>query len=188
MLTTKEKIERLKLGRRFSVVPVILFSFNDHPFRRPSLVVYFGGCLHRCEGCHSKVLWEPDNEFCEEVSIESLEMMVLDQLEKAVGLVNSLVLLGGDPVEYYPLLADFLEDLRRVKGGLEVVLYTGYLFEGIPDRLKDLVDVIVDGRYMEEFRTGRFPASSNQRVWVKVKVEGKDGVFLWQDLTKEFLR
>ena len=107
---------------------------------------------------------------------------VLDQFAKAGGMVKGLVLLGGDPVEQYPLLADFLEELKREIPDLEVVLYTGYLFEELPERLLNAVNVVVDGKYVEELQTGKFPASSNQRVWLKSSKKNE-----WKDVTDFFL-
>jgi len=47
---------------------------------------------------------------------------------------------------------------------LPKVLYTGRKYEEIKPELRDLFDIIVDGPYVEELKTGGFPASSNQRV------------------------
>jgi len=173
----KRKIEEIKQSGSLSVVPVTSFSFNDHPFRKPSLVIFFCGCVHGCRGCHSKVLWDPDSEFCEKVQVKDLKGKVLKQYAKAEGAVKSLVLLGGDPVEYYPLIAEFLEELKEEVKDLEVVLFTGYSFEEVPERLLSVVDVVVDGRYEEDLKTEGFPASLNQRVWKKEK-EG-----IWKDVT-----
>lgn len=178
----KQRLEEIKKEGKLSVVSVPSFSFNDHPFRKPSVVIHFCGCIHHCRGCHSKALWNPDSDYCEKFTVEELKEKVLDQFAKAGGMVKGLVLLGGDPVEQYPLLADFLEELKREIPDLEVVLYTGYLFEELPERLLNAVNVVVDGKYVEELQTGKFPASSNQRVWLKSSKKNE-----WKDVTDFFL-
>ena len=178
----KQRLEEIKKEGKLSVVSVFSFSFNDHPFRKPSVVIHFCGCVHRCRGCHSKALWDPDSNYCEKFTVEELKEKVLDQFAKAGGMVKSLVLLGGDPVEQYPLLADFLEELKKDVPDLEIVLYTGYLFEDLPERLLDAVNIVVDGKYMENLQTGKFPASSNQRVWLKSPKKNE-----WKDVTEFFL-
>ena len=162
------------------LIPVVHFSFLDHPFRKPSFVVYFCGCPHRCKGCHSPDLQDPDYELCQDFSAEKLASLIVNYHERVSGSVKSLVLLGGDPVIYSEELEKALELLKESIPSLEVVLYTGFLFEEVSDGLKEKVDVIVDGKYREDLRTGKFPASSNQRVWMKEN--GK-----WKDITSRFL-
>ena len=60
-------------------------------------------------------------------------------------------------------LTDLLERTKAL--GLKRWLYTGYEIDDVPDDIKTLCDVIVAGHYVEELRTGGFPASSNQVIY-----------------------
>ena len=51
------------------IVPEVHFSFNDHPFRKPSFVLYFCGCPHKCKGCHSQELQNPYSDLCETITV-----------------------------------------------------------------------------------------------------------------------
>lgn len=113
------------------IIPVVHFSFNDHPFRKPSFVVYFCGCPHRCRGCHSPQLQDPDFELCTEFSAEEFADLILGYHGRMQGRVKSLVLLGGDPVIYSEELERALRLVKESIPSFEVVLYTGFLFEEI---------------------------------------------------------
>lgn len=48
------------------------------------------------------------------------------------------------------------------------MVWTGYTFEEIPERVKKLVDIIMDGKYDEcNPTTKRFRGSDNQIMWTK---------------------
>lgn len=161
------------------IIPEVYFSFNDHPFRKPSFVLYFCGCPHKCKNCHSPELQNENYFGCQEVDCHSLLEIIKFYHNIYKKYVESLVLLGGDPVVYAKFLQEFLKDLKADLN-FEVVLYTGFLFEDIDESLKDYVDIIVDGKYIDELKTNKFPASSNQRIFVKDKSDG------WIDITSIF--
>ena len=129
-------------------------------------VLYGAGCSHACEGCHNPQTW--DIEYSTWLSVQE----VFDQLDfnrkiPPCGVTFS----GGDPM--YQSKA-FLELAKMVKSipDKTVWCYTGYLFEDlIRDRddkyaLLEYVDVLVDGRYIQELRDLRltYRGSSNQRI------------------------
>ena len=161
------------------IVPEVHFSFNDHPFRKPSFVLYFCGCPHKCKGCHSQELQNPYSDLCETITVSKLKEVLKYYFDNYNGKINSIVLLGGDPVVYTDFLIKLFSELKKEVKNIEVVLYTGYLFEELKEELKDLVDIIIDGKYREDLKTGKFPASSNQRVFVKENSEWKDKTYLF---------
>lgn len=161
------------------IVPEVHFSFNDHPFRKPSFVLYFCGCPHKCKGCHSPELQNKYSDLCKTVNVTELEKVLKYYFDKYKNKINSIVLLGGDPAIYTDFLIKVLSELKKEIKNLEIVLYTGYLFEELKKELKDLVNIVVDGKYREDLRTGKFPASSNQRVFVKEGSEWKDKTYLF---------
>jgi len=163
------------------ILPQVYFSFIDHPFQKPSYVIYFCGCPRSCKGCHNKELQNANNPKCVQVDYNQLFRKLFYYKDKFKE-IDSLVLLGGEPTLYPYFLKMFLSRVKTVLH-LEVVLYTGYLLEEL--LLKSYkfllyVDIVVDGEYVEELATGKFPASSNQRVWKKEKS-------FWEDITFLFL-
>lgn len=115
-----------------------------------AFVIYFQGCNFDCPGCHNKELQDFGGGY--EVNPDDI------QIDEAF--YDSVVFLGGEPLEQ----AESVKQLSsRIK--LKKWLYTGYDINKVPSDIKDIVDVIVAGRYMQELATGGFPASSNQVVW-----------------------
>ena len=157
------------------IIPEVHFSFIDHPFRKPSFVLYFCGCFRNCPGCHSPELQNPYSDLCQTVTTEELISVLEYYIEKFRNKITSIVLLGGDPVLYAKDIVKVFSYLKK-KYVLEVVLYTGELFENLDADLKDVVDLVVDGEYQETLKTGSFPASANQRIFIK---EGSN----WKDIT-----
>lgn len=120
-----------------------------------SLEVWFQGCTRGCAGCHNPELQDPTKGFlCDTDTI-------LQHLDDYHDFYNSVVYLGGDacdqPKALYSMAAN---------SNLPNILYTGWLFEDIPIHVKSVMDVIVDGPYIRELRTGNFPASRNQRCFI----------------------
>ena len=81
---------------------------------------------------------------------------------------------GDDPL--YQNLDDLVSLSKRIHGiGLDIWLYTGFVFEELLEDLKykdilDNVDVIVDGPFIEEKKDLNllFMGSSNQRILKKI--------------------
>lgn len=163
------------------IVPEISFSFNDHPLRKPSIVLYFCGCPHKCKGCHSKELQDLNSNLCIDIKSEELFNTVSYYITYYKDYLNGLVLLGGDPLVHTDFLIEFLSLLKKEHDYVNVALYTGYLFDEVKEELKNLVDVIVDGKYVEDLKTNKFPASSNQRVFIKENNK-------WKEITHLFFK
>ena len=106
--------------------------------------------------------------------------------------------MGGDPFEPENQLAlvGFMERVKKAYPEKSVWAWTGYDFEadlltgkkGDPDvtmRLLNCIDVLVDGRFVEELKNPDllFRGSSNQRViLVKPSLE-RDELVLWDEKT-----
>lgn len=126
--------------------------------------IFIQGCEHRCEKCFSPQTWsfEGGKEFTEQTMEFILELAKPDYLD-------GISILGGDPL--HPRnRAEVLKLVRRFKEvypNKTVWLWTGYLLEDVFEDLVDSeIDVIVDGRFIEELKDLRlkFRGSSNQRV------------------------
>ncbi|GAB4315621.1 MAG: 4Fe-4S single cluster domain-containing protein [Promethearchaeota archaeon] len=124
-------------------------------------VVWFRGCEFRCPGCANQDLWP--REPCSWVSPGEL-FSRLAGIEE----IEGVTLTGGEPL----LQGDGLVELLELLGGvdLSVVCFTGFEWEEIPTKLRDVlekrVDVLVAGRFVRELSQdpGPLRGSSNQRV------------------------
>lgn len=127
-------------------------------------VLWVAGCSHRCPGCHNPATWQDDGgiEFDEDAERELFEALGRPY-------ISGITFSGGDPL--YEGNRSEVERLIRKARELfplkTIWLYTGFLWEEICnlDYIK-LVDVVVDGRFVEELKDPQlfWKGSSNQRV------------------------
>ena len=141
------------------------FDVTNGPDVRTTLFVT--GCTNNCEGCFNKELQDFNygEEWTKETEDKFLEYAKNEN-------VNGVNILGGEPMEQ--VMDDSLYDLLlRIKNetGKSIWLWSGYLYEEIikdnsKKRLLELVDVLVDGRFVIAKRdiTLKYRGSSNQRV------------------------
>jgi len=92
---------------------------------------------------------------------------VIEEIKKNVELVDSIVFLGGD-FGYYPQELRLISEAVKKQFNKRCVLYTGFTLEQLRPEVLDFIDVVVDGKYKRELHRDGFPASSNQRLWLKV--------------------
>ena len=127
-------------------------------------VLFVQGCPHHCKGCHNPESWAFDAG--QDMTVEE----VFEQI-KADPLLRGVTFSGGEPFEQTEAL---LELARLVKGaGLTLMSYSGYTLDELEarhaaatDELLSLLDILVDGRYIEAQRnlTLIYRGSENQRV------------------------
>jgi anaerobic ribonucleoside-triphosphate reductase activating protein len=122
-------------------------------------VIYFQGCSRGCPGCHNLEL--QSFECGTPTSMDRL----LNRISTYHGWYKAVVFQGGEPLEQPLFELITLADSIRNLFGLKVWLYTGYNYDDVPDVVKEHFDVIKAGAYIEELKTGGFPASSNQKVY-----------------------
>ena len=126
--------------------------------------VFVSGCEHRCKNCFNPETWsfEFGKEFTEDTLNSILELARPDY-------ISGISLLGGDPLHPRNRI-DVLKLIRKFKKAYPnktVWLWTGYLIEEVFEDLVDSgIDVVVDGRFVEELKDLRlkFRGSSNQRI------------------------
>ncbi|MFG6333843.1 MAG: anaerobic ribonucleoside-triphosphate reductase activating protein [Lachnospiraceae bacterium] len=128
------------------------------------VVLWLAGCAHHCRNCQNPITWDPQGGLpFDEAAREEL----FEELEKDY--ISGVTFSGGDPL-YMDTREELLGLIREIKErypGKTIWLYTGYLWEEI--RRLDLIpylDVLVDGRFVEELKDNNLPwrGSSNQRV------------------------
>ena len=128
------------------------------------VALFVQGCSFNCPGCFNTVAKDFDGgkEFTEQTMELILDLAKPDY-------IKGISCLGGEPL--HPRnRADVLELVRKFKEVYPektVWLWTGYLLEDVFEDLVDSgIDVIVDGRFVEELKDLRlkYRGSSNQRI------------------------
>jgi len=123
-------------------------------------VVWVQGCSQHCRGCISPE-WQSKD------AAQLVRPRDLAELIHSQG-VSGVTFSGGEPF----LQAEGLVRLAEYLSGLDIICYTGYtigqlLLSGNNDaaRLLGLVDVLIDGPYIESLNDGKgLRGSTNQRV------------------------
>ena len=126
--------------------------------------IFVQGCTFNCPGCFNTVArdFEGGKEFTDQT------MKLLLELAKPAH-ISGISLLGGEPLhprnraEVFNIVRKF----KEVYPEKTVWLWTGYLLEDVFEDLVDSgIDVVVDGRFVEELKDLRlkYRGSSNQRV------------------------
>lgn len=137
-------------------------------------VLWLSGCSHECRGCQNPLTWNPNDGliFDEDAKNELLVCLSKDY-------IDGLTLSGGDPL-YEGNRVEVETLVQQIKSYMpekSIWLYTGYNYDEINDlSILDYIDVVVDGKYVEELRdvTMHWAGSTNQRV-IDVKASKKEG-------------
>ena len=128
--------------------------------------LWVSGCSHGCRGCFNQKAWS--YSYGKPFTHENVEQ-VLKDLSRPF--VKGLTILGGEPLDPQNIynVKNLIEKVRDVYGSSkDIMVYTGYTFEEVPLYIKNLVDIIVDGKYeINNPTTKPFRGSDNQRLWTK---------------------
>lgn len=130
--------------------------------------VFVSGCNIHCPGCHNKEL--QDFNYGTELTDATIKQII--ELLTENGIKRGLSILGGEPLD--PANIDgVMRICRAVKEALpdtDIWLWTGYNFtEKKFCSIMYLLDVVVDGPFIEELKPGIHPwrGSSNQTIWFR---------------------
>ena len=156
--------------------------------------LFVSGCTHHCKNCFNKETW--DFSYGEKFT-EDTENLILEYLKPDY--VNGLSLLGGEPFELQnqETLTQLLRKVKAQYPEKDIWCYTGYLFDKhllsesraqgeFTDEMLSLIDVLVDGPFIEEQKdiSLQFRGSKNQRV-IDVKRSLNNGtIVLWDKLMR----
>ncbi|MGM9613389.1 MAG: anaerobic ribonucleoside-triphosphate reductase activating protein [Butyricicoccus sp.] len=127
-------------------------------------VLWVAGCGHACPGCHNPVTWDAAGGLPFD---EPAKNELFAELEREY--ISGVTLSGGDPL-FPGNREDILALCREIKARFPdktIWLYTGYRWEEIRRLpVMQLVDVVVDGPYLEAVRDTQllWRGSENQRV------------------------
>ncbi len=165
------------------------FDIADGPGVRTTLFV--SGCSHHCPGCFQPETWEFD--FGRPYTAETEEEIIASL---APDYVDGLTLLGGEPMEKVNqrALLPLVKKVRELYPQKDIWCYTGYTLETellqpsrarceVTDELLSLIDVLVDGEFIEAQRdlTLLFRGSRNQRLIDLPATLKKGETVLWEN-------
>lgn len=136
--------------------------------------LFVSGCTNHCKHCFQPETWDFQygKPFTAETEAEIMELL-------SPSYVAGLSLLGGEPFEpdNQRVLLPFLRRVRTAYPEKTVWCYSGFTLEELrtdgsyprceaTDEMLSLLDVLVDGRFMEEYKdiSLRFRGSRNQRL------------------------
>ena len=143
------------------LLQVVEDTVADGPGFRTS--IYCAGCPNGCPGCHNPQSWDIRNGH--EVSTEEVMAVI-----EADPFARGVTFTGGDPMFQPEGFAELAEAIRS-RTNKNIWCYTGFRFENIlhnprQRRLLELVDVLVDGPFVQALRDEDllFRGSSNQRL------------------------
>ena len=137
-------------------------SLTDRGVR---FVVFAQGCPHHCSGCHNPQTWDLDGG--EEKTVREIRKMLRKRKSKIRGLTIS----GGEPFLQAVEMAELAREAKKMD--LDVVTYTGYLYEDLLNmempgvkELLEVTDLLIDGPFRQELKDIALPfrGSSNQRL------------------------
>lgn len=150
--------DEIKPGAR--IADSVQDSIVDGPGIR--LTIFFQGCPHHCHGCHNPGTHDPQGG--REIEIGEIVAMM-----DGNPLLDGVTLSGGEPFEQINACARIAAEAHKRR--LNVWCYTGWTWEqimadGCKRWLLPWLDVLVDGRYMQDRRTLELPfrGSDNQRM------------------------
>lgn len=171
------------------------------------VTLFVSGCTNACPGCFQKQTW--DFRYGEAFTDET-EQKLLRMLKPSY--VRGLTLLGGEPFEpeNQRALVPFLKRVRAEAPDKDIWCFTGnrleeltgaakdgeLIMDGDPrqcraahlrcevtDEMLDLIDVLVDGRFVERLKdlSLEFRGSSNQRLIDLPQTIAEGQIVLWEN-------
>ena len=142
-------------------------------------VLWVSGCDHRCRGCQNPQTWPEKSgiPFDEDAKQELFEALSRDYM-------TGVTFSGGDPLmcANVETVGALIREIHETLPTKTIWLYTGSLFEQIRDLpFVPLIDVIVDGPYIEELRDTQlhWKGSKNQRVIDVKRTLAEGRIVLW---------
>ena len=143
-----------------SILSIVEDTMVDGPGFRTS--IYCAGCPNGCKGCHnpqSRNIENGHNASTDEI----MEVIKSDPFA-------NVTFTGGDPMFQAEGFAELAAAIRE-QTEKTIWCWTGFIFEDLLQKpaqrqLLELIDVLVDGPYMEQLRDTDlvFRGSSNQRI------------------------
>lgn len=157
-------------GERLLILSILEDTMVDGPGFRTS--IYCAGCPNECPGCHNPQSWDIRNGH--EMSVE--EIMQVIEADPFANVTFS----GGDPMYQPDGFAELAKAIRE-RTNKNIWCFSGFTYEMLlknprQRRLLELLDVLVDGPFVQKLRDESlaFRGSSNQRI-IDVQASLREG-------------
>lgn len=143
--------------------------------------LFVSGCENYCKGCFQPETW--DFNYGKKFTEQTIEAVIK---LAAPSYISHLAIFGGEPLhprnreEVIRLAKKF----KSVYPNKNVWVWTGFLWEEVAsDVIGSGIDVLVDGRFIEELKDLRlkYRGSSNQRV-IDVKKSTADNITIYPNI------
>ena len=153
--------------------------------------LFVSGCTHHCKGCFQPETWDFSYG---RVYTQETEKEIMDSLNHDY--IKGLTLLGGEPFEpsNQKVLVGLLRLVKNALPEKDIWCYTGYTYEtdmlkdsrarcGVTDEMLSMIDVLVDGEFLEEEKDISLPfrGSHNQRLIDLPKTRRQKKIILVQN-------
>ena len=159
-----------------SILDIVEDTMVDGPGFRTT--IYCAGCPNHCPGCHNPQSWDINNGHL----VSTDDIMKVIEADPFANVTFS----GGDPMFQPEGFTELAEAIRQ-RTKKTIWCYTGFRYEDLLShparrRLLELVDVLVDGPYIERLRSEEliFRGSSNQRLIDVPASLREDTIVLWK--------
>lgn len=122
------------------------------------------GCKHHCYNCSNPELWMEQPE--KDISVAA----IIKILESYLTVCDGITITGGDPFYQPDELYCLLKKINGTDFSGDILVYTGYHYAGLlekplTERILSMVDVLIDGTYIDELNSGKgLAGSSNQNI------------------------
>ncbi len=142
---------------------IIEESIVDGPGIR--FVIFSQGCPHHCKGCHNPQTFDSTGGY--EDDTNNIIMKI-----KKNPLLKGVTFSGGEPFLQAEAFTELAREIHSL--GLDVMSYTGYVFEDLIVRKENIawqnllhnIDILIDGPFLLEKKSLllKFRGSENQRI------------------------
>ncbi len=141
----------------FNIAEIITCTEIEGPHKR--LAIWFQGCNLNCFGC-----FNPEIKLFKKANIITLEdLLKIIEKSKNENNIEGITLIGGEPT-LQKHLSVLCEEVQKLELG--IMMFTGKLYETLPETLTKHIDLIIDGPFiMSKLDTKRkIIGSTNQRI------------------------
>lgn len=153
--------------------------------------LFVSGCTNKCKNCFQPETW--DFEYGQEYTKET-EDFIIKEVSQAF--YAGLTILGGEPFEpsNQRELVKLIKRMRKECPKKTIWIYTGFCYDDqlapggaryteVTDEILDNIDILVDGRFVEELKDIRlnFRGSKNQRI-IDMKATRTSGEIVLSEL------
>jgi anaerobic ribonucleoside-triphosphate reductase activating protein len=147
-------------------------------------VLWTQGCSKGCKNCFNPETWS--YSIYKELSPRQISELIKN-FE-----VDGVTISGGDPLEQEEELLELLFLLKEIKLPKGIILFSGFsrneiLENPIREKCLSLIDVLIDGRYIDEKRiSSNLAGSSNQEFHFLTDKILRDSILIDQEVEIHF--